>query len=159
MPADGGTAPRPGSSGGSAELEALYQEAILEHYRRPRNKAALPGATGRAEVVNPTCGDEIAVEVIVEAGVIREARFSGRGCSISQASASMMTELARGATVGAAARTGRALESLLGGSPVTGGARGALGDLLALEPVSRYPARVPCALMAWRALEQALKQA
>lgn len=153
MPADGGAPPRPAPAEGSAELEALYQERILDHYRRPRNKGALPGATARAEVVNPTCGDEIAVEVILDGGLIRDVRFTGRGCSISQASASMMTELARGATVGAAGRTGRALASLLAGKPVT---RAALGELLALEPVSRYPARVACAMMAWRALGQAL---
>ena len=156
MPADGSAPPRLAPAEGSAELEALYQERILEHYRRPRNKGALPGATARAEVVNPTCGDEIAVEVIVDGGLIRDVRFTGRGCSISQASASMMTELARGATVGAAGRTGRALESLLAGKPVT---RAALGELLALEPVSRYAARVPCAMMAWRALERALERA
>ena len=153
MPADGSARSRSAPAEGSAELEALYQERILEHYRRPRNKGPLAGATARAEVVNPTCGDEIAVEVVVDGGLIRDVRFTGRGCSISQASASMMTELARGATVGAAGRTGRALEALLAGTPVT---REALGELLALEPVSRYPARVPCALMAWRALDQAL---
>lgn len=153
MPADGGALPRSAPAEGSAALEALYQERILEHYRRPRNKGALPGATARAAVVNPTCGDEISVEVIVDGGRIRNARFTGRGCSISQASASMMTELVRGATVGAAGRRGRALEALLAGKPVT---RQALGELLALEPVSRYPARVPCALMGWRALRQAL---
>lgn len=152
MPADGAPA-RSTPTEGSAALEALYQELILEHYRRPRNKGALPGATARGEVVNPTCGDEIAVEAVVEGGIIREARFTGRGCSISQASASMMTEATRGATIGAARRTARALESLLAGRPVT---RHALGDLLALEPVSRYPARVPCAMMAWLALERAL---
>lgn len=156
MPADGGAPPRSSPAEGSAELEALYQERILEHYRRPHNKGLLPGATARAEVVNPTCGDEIAVEAIVDGGVIRDVRFTGRGCSISQASASMMTDVARGATVGAAARTGRALEALLAGQSVT---RPALGALLALEPVARYPARVSCALMAWRALERALERA
>lgn len=153
MPADEGAFPLPIPAEGSAALEALYQDRILDHYRRPRNKGVLPGATARAEVSNPTCGDEIAVEAIVEGGVIRELRFTGRGCSISQASASMMTEVARGATVGAAARTGRALATLLAGETVTSAA---LGELLALEPVARYPARVPCALMAWKALRQAL---
>ncbi|HEX8849999.1 MAG TPA: SUF system NifU family Fe-S cluster assembly protein [Gemmatimonadaceae bacterium] len=136
------------------QAEALYQETILEHYRRPRNKGRLPRANARATVTNPVCGDEIGVEAIVEAGVIRNLRFTGQGCSIAQASASMMTEVVRGASVGAARRTGEALRKLLAEEPVT---RDALGELLAFEVVARYPARVGCALMPWRALEQALQ--
>ena len=139
----------------AADAEALYQDVILEHYRRPRNKGSLAGATHRAEVSNPTCGDEIAVEAIVDAGVIREVRFTGRGCSISQAAASMMTDLARGATVGAAERTGSAFERLLTKQPVT---REALGPLVAFEPVAKYPARIGCAMMAWRALVAATEK-
>ncbi|NUO62913.1 MAG: SUF system NifU family Fe-S cluster assembly protein [Gemmatimonadaceae bacterium] len=134
--------------------EALYQETILDHYRRPRNKGELPGANARATVTNPTCGDEIGVEAIVEGGMIRDVRFTGQGCSIAQASASMMTDVVRGATVGAARRTGEALRRLLAGEPVT---RDALGELLAFEAVARYPARVGCALMPWRALDRALQ--
>ena len=133
--------------------ESLYQERILSHYRQPRNKGPLAGATARGHVVNPTCGDEVTVEAIVEGGVIREARFTGQGCSIAQASASMMTEAARGATVGAAKRTGEALRRLLAGEPVT---RDALGELLCFEVVARYPARIGCALMPWRALARSL---
>lgn len=147
MAADGAVSP-------TADTEALYQEVILEHYRRPRNKGVLPGATHRAELSNPTCGDEIAVEAVIDGGVIREIRFTGRGCSISQASASIMTDLARGATVGAAERTAGALEQLLAKQPVT---RAALGPLVAFEPVAKYPARTGCALMAWRALVKATR--
>ena len=136
------------------QTDALYQETILEHYRRPRNKGELPHANARATVANPVCGDQITVEAIVEAGVIRDVRFTGQGCSIAQASASMMTEMVRGATVGAARRTGEALRKLLAKEPVT---RDALGDLLAFEVVARYPARTGCAMMPWRALEQALQ--
>ena len=145
MAADGRVSP-------AADAEALYQDVILEHYRRPRNKGALSGATHRAEVSNPTCGDEIAVEAIVDGGVIREVKFTGRGCSISQASASMMTDLARGASLGATERTAAAFEKLLTREPVT---REALGPLIAFEPVAKYPARVGCALMAWKALIRA----
>lgn len=133
--------------------DALYQETILQHYRRPHNKGTLPHATTRASVVNPACGDEITVEAIVEGGVVREARFTGQGCSIAQASASMMTEMARGASIGAVRRTAEALRKLLAKESVT---RDALGDLLAFEVVARYPARVGCAMMPWRALEDAL---
>jgi nitrogen fixation protein NifU and related proteins len=137
----------------SASVEAMYQDIILDHYRTPRNKGALPGATASAHVSNPTCGDEVTVEVIVDGGVIRDARFTGQGCSIAQASASMMTGLAKGATIGAVRRTGAALERLLRREPVT---RDALGSLVAFEAVARYPARIGCVLMPWRALEQAL---
>jgi len=137
----------------SATVEALYQQQILDHYRRPRNKGALPGATASAHISNPTCGDEVTVEVIVEGGVVRDIRFTGLGCSIAQASASMMTEMARGASIGAARRTRAAIERLLRREPVT---RDALGDLLAFEAVARYPARIECVLMPWRALERAL---
>ena len=137
----------------SAALEALYQEQILDHYRRPRNKGVLAGATASAHLSNPTCGDEVTVEVIVDGGVIRDLRFTGQGCSIAQASASMMTEMARGASIGAVRRTRAALERLLHREAVT---RDALGDLVAFESVARYPARINCVLMPWRALEQAL---
>ncbi|HEX2781784.1 MAG TPA: SUF system NifU family Fe-S cluster assembly protein [Gemmatimonadaceae bacterium] len=136
-----------------AAPDALYQEQILQHYRRPHNKGALPHANARASVVNPACGDEITVEAIVEGGIVREARFTGQGCSIAQASASMMTEMARGASVGAVRRTAEALRKLLAKESVT---RDALGELLAFEVVARYPARVGCAMMPWRALEQAI---
>jgi nitrogen fixation NifU-like protein len=137
----------------SASVEAMYQDIILDHYRKPRNKGELPGATATAHISNPTCGDEVTVEAIVDGGMIRDVRFTGQGCSIAQASASMMTEMAKGATIGAVRRTRAAIERLLRREPVT---RDALGDLVAFEAVARYPARISCVLMPWRALEQAL---
>jgi nitrogen fixation NifU-like protein len=137
----------------SAKIEALYQNIILDHYRAPRNKGELPGATGSAHLANPTCGDDVTVAAIVDAGVVRETRFSGESCSLAQASASMMTELTRGATVGAVRRTRGALERMLKREPVT---HDALGELVAFEGVARYPGRINCVLMPWRALESAL---
>jgi nitrogen fixation NifU-like protein len=140
----------------SAATEALYQEAILDHYRSPRNKGSLPGATASAHLANPACGDEVTVETIVDGGMIREVKFTGQGCSLAQASASMMTEMVRGASVGAARRTRGALEKLLRGEAVT---RDALGSAVAFEGVARYPARIGCVMMAWRALERAIRPA
>lgn len=137
----------------SATVESMYQDIILDHYRKPRNKGELPGATGSAHISNPTCGDDVTIEAIVDGGVIRDVRFTGQGCSIAQASASMMTEMAKGATIGAVRRTRAAVERLLRHEPVT---RDALGDLVAFEAVARYPARIGCVLMPWRALEQAI---
>jgi nitrogen fixation NifU-like protein len=140
------------SDAAAPDLEALFQDLILDHYRRPRNKGALVGATGRGAVMNPTCGDEIAVEVALDGDTVREAKFTGRGCSISQASASMMTLAIAGRTVSEVRRDAGMVHAMLRGSP----AAEALGDLRALGAVAGFPARVPCAMMAWRALEAAL---
>jgi len=135
------------------ELEALFHDLILDHYRRPRNKGELAGATARGSVVNPTCGDEIAVEVVVDGDVVRAVRFTGRGCSISQASASMMTSAAQGRTRDELRDTAHHFGAMLRGETVDADR---LGDLRALGGVARFPARLPCALMAWRALDAAL---
>ena len=135
------------------ELEALFHDLILDHYRRPRNKGELAGATARGSVVNPTCGDEIAVEVVVDGDVVRAVRFTGRGCSISQASASMMTSTAAGLTRAELWATADRFEAMLRGERTDAEQ---LGDLLALGGVARFPARLPCAMMPWRALAIAL---
>src|SRR5947207_5711065 len=80
----------------SAELSALYQEMILDHYRRPRNKGTLENPDASVEMKNPLCGDEIELQVAFDRDCVCDLRFSGRGCSISQASASMMTQLVKG---------------------------------------------------------------
>src|SRR5690242_9940654 len=86
------------SSGDSAALQALYQEVILDHYRRPRNKGAMEDATRTVEMKNPLCGDEVTLAVKVEDGKVQDLKFAGQGCSISQASASIMTQLVKGKT-------------------------------------------------------------
>src|SRR5437763_15522131 len=80
----------------SAEISALYQELILDHYRKPRNKGTLEGADTTVEMRNPLCGDEVDLQVAFDGDSIRDVKFKGRGCSISQASASMMTQLIKG---------------------------------------------------------------
>ena len=137
----------------SAQLSALYQEMILDHYRRPRNKGTLENADASVEMKNPLCGDEIGLQVMFEGDQISDVRFSGRGCSISQASASMMTQLLKGKTRGEidSIRT-RFRELMLGSAEATD----ELGPLRALSGVARFPARVKCALLAWNALESAL---
>ena len=140
----------------SAELEALFQDVILDHYRRPHNKGVLPDATARGSVVNPTCGDEIAVEVVLDGDVVRVAQFTGRGCSISQASASMMTIAATGRTRAELRAATAAFDAMLRGEGTNDGVN-QLGELRALGAVARYPARVPCATMPWRALAIALR--
>jgi nitrogen fixation NifU-like protein len=141
----------------SAEIGALYQEMILDHYRRPRNKGALEKADATVEMKNPLCGDEISLQVAFEGNSVCDLRFSGRGCSISQASASMMTQLVKGKTtdeIDAIRKQFR--ELMLGNAAAAEDAQ--LGSLRALSGVSRFPARVKCALLAWSALESALSE-
>src|SRR5687768_13220129 len=139
----------------SAEIAALYQEMILDHYRRPRNKGKLENPDATAEMRNPLCGDEIDLQVNFAGDTLRELRFSGRGCSISLASASMMTQIVEGksATEVNSIRD-RFRELMLG--DLTAATDKRLGSLRALSGVSRFPARVKCALLAWNALDSVL---
>ena len=139
----------------SAEIAALYQELILDHYRRPRNKGTLENADASAEMKNPLCGDEITLQVAFNGNGVGDLRFSGRGCSISQASASMMTQLVKGKDVSEVnALRHRFREMILGDATALTDEK--LGSLRALSGVARFPARVKCALLAWNALENAL---
>jgi nitrogen fixation protein NifU and related proteins len=151
---DAGTARKPQD----AQLSAIYQELILDHYRRPRNKGALDGADGTAERRNPLCGDEIALAVAYDdAGRVRDARFTGRGCSISQASASMLTQALRGKSRAEAEALVRRFTAMVHGDAAAAGDE-ALGELRALSGVARFPARIRCATLAWSALDEILKE-
>ena len=139
----------------SAEIAALYQEMILDHYRRPRNKGTLENADASAEMKNPLCGDEITLQVAFNGNGVADLRFSGRGCSISQASASMMTQLVKGKDADEIAALRTRFRDMVLGDP-SAGADEKLGSLRALSGVARFPARVKCALLAWNALENAM---
>ncbi|HZF72303.1 MAG TPA: SUF system NifU family Fe-S cluster assembly protein [Gemmatimonadaceae bacterium] len=138
----------------SAELSALYQEMILDHYRRPRNKGVLENADASVEMKNPLCGDEIELQVAFAGDGVTDLRFSGRGCSISQASASMMTQLVKGKNRAEIDSIRNRFRDLMLGRASADDKE--LGSLRALSGVARFPARVKCALLAWNALESAL---
>ncbi len=139
------------------ELNELYQEIILEHSRHPRHHGACGGATHGARAENPTCGDEVAVHLrLSEAGRVEEVTFTGQGCALSQASASLLTTKVRGRTAAEARALAGQVRRLLCGETLDVEAREALGDLLALEGAAKYPQRVKCVTLAWHALEQAL---
>ena len=138
----------------SAELSALYQEMILDHYRRPRNKGVLENADASVEMKNPLCGDEIELQVAFAGDGVTDLRFSGRGCSISQASASMMTQLVKGKNRAEIDSIRNRFRDLMLGTASADDKE--LGSLRALSGVARFPARVKCALLAWNALESAL---
>jgi nitrogen fixation NifU-like protein len=138
-----------------ARLSALYQEVILDHYRRPRNKGTLAEPTGSASLRNPLCGDEVDVQVEIRDGTVADVKFSGRGCSISQASASMMTELVKGRTPQEVRALGERFAEMIRGD-ATAATDDALGQARALSGVSRFPTRVRCAMIAWEAMMRSM---
>jgi len=143
--------------GSDARLSALYQEVILDHYRRPRNRGTLAEPTGSASLRNPLCGDEVDVHVAMRDGKVEDVKFGGRGCSISQASASMMTELVKGRTPDEVHALGERFAEMIRGNAEAAKDQ-ALGQARALSGVSRFPTRVRCALIAWEAMERAVKR-
>ena len=141
----------------NSELEELYQEVILDHARHPRNFGNLADGAVRVRGDNPSCGDEIDLGVNFGAdGTVAEIKFSGHGCAISQASASMMTAKLKGKSRADALEMLRAFQDLVTGegtasSPI-------LGDLRLLRGVRKFPQRVKCAMLPWRALEEGLRR-
>lgn len=138
-----------------ANLRDLYQEVILDHNKRPRNRRRLEGANREAQGTNPLCGDKVTVYMKVEDDVIRDVSFLGSGCAISTASASLMTELLKG-------KTEKEAEALFDGfhEMVTGSAQSPhadLGKVEVLAGVRAYPVRVKCATLAWHTVKTAMK--
>jgi len=166
-----------------AGLEDLYREIILDHYRAPRNRGELPVPPAhRVEGFNPLCGDEVVLHLEVDDGVVTDVRTGGQGCSISQASTSMMSAAVKGLPVSEARRLIRAFKGLMSihesqlqgsgsgedgmavsddgeepGSTELEGVR--LGDLEALQGVVKFPVRIKCATLAWNTLQQGLDEA
>ena len=138
------------------ELDDLYQEIILDHYKRPRNFGPLPGSDHQADGHNPLCGDRIQVRVRLEGERLEEVRFEGSGCAISTASASMMTEAVRGKSRAEAAELFDRFRHLVTGEAAAGEVE-ALGELAALGGVREFPMRVKCATLAWHTLKAALE--
>ncbi len=136
-------------------LTSLYQELILEHYRNPRNKGELADHTAEARVANPVCGDELKVQIRLDGDRIEEISFDGQGCSISQASISMMTTLVKGMDRSQAIGLADVFTDMMHGSEEAS-SDPSLGDLRALQGVSKFPVRIRCALLAFDALRKAL---
>lgn len=137
-------------------LGGLFKELILDHYKRPRNRGSLEDATADIHMNNPVCGDEVHLYLHLEDGVIEGVSHVSQGCSISQASVSMMTQLLKGKTIEEALRLARRFTEVMHGDEEAARDKD-LGDLRALAGVSRFPARVKCALLGWNALEEAVR--
>jgi nitrogen fixation NifU-like protein len=144
----------------SEELRDLYQQVILDHSRNPRNHGEIPPPCLHAHGDNPSCGDEIDVWLrLSEDGQnIEDLKFTGQGCAISQASASMMTQKIKGKSKAQAAAMREDFRRVVRGDGAPAD-EDALGELILLEGVQKFPQRVKCAMLAWRAVEQALESA
>ena len=144
------------ASTGWDELGELYQQLVLDHYRNPRNQSPIKHSDIAAEEQNPFCGDDVAIQASLAQGVIEQVFVKGQGCSISQASLSMMSELLKGKTPEEARALSQAFKRMMRGQEPAEGASEELGDLAALAGVRRYPIRVKCALLGWIALDNGL---
>jgi nitrogen fixation NifU-like protein len=136
-------------------LDDIYKEVILDHYKNPRNKRELAGATRSCTRNNPLCGDEITVYVTEREGQLAEIAFTGQGCSISQSSASMMTEALMSKSIDDAETMIKEFRSMMAGE--TEPDEDEFGELVALKGVVKYPIRVKCAVLAWDVLQEALQ--
>ncbi|MFN3420387.1 MAG: Fe-S cluster assembly sulfur transfer protein SufU [Armatimonadota bacterium] len=139
------------------KLDWLYQEIILDHYKRPRNFGTLDNADAVAEEENPYCGDHIIVHIKTDGEKITDIRFSGKGCAISQASASMMTEKVKGMKLEEALRFAEDFREMMRGEKPFP-PEGELEDLDALRGVREFPVRIKCATLAWDLLQRSLAQ-
>jgi nitrogen fixation protein NifU and related proteins len=138
-------------------LGSLYRELILDHHRRPRNKGPLPDANVHIHMLNPVCGDEVHLHLRLEDDRVADVRFEGQGCSISQASISMMTDLVKGKSRAEVEALSARFTQLMHGDEEAASDR-SLRDLRVLQGVSKFAARVKCALLGWNALEAALRK-
>ncbi len=139
-----------------SDVNDLYQQVILDHYKRPRNYLKLPDANRKAEGHNPLCGDEITVYLHLEGDVIKDISFEGAGCAISKASASMMTATLKGKTKIEAKLLFDKFHKMVTGNREGSGDPAGLGKLEVFCGVSEFPVRVKCASLAWHTLNAAL---
>ena len=137
-------------------LEELYKEVILDHYRTPRNKGQLDPHDVALERNNPLCGDELELFLKFDGEKVGEIAFDGKGCSISLASASMMTEKVKGLSIKDAGQMAETIKRMMAGEE--DGDPEVLGDLVSLKGVVKYPVRIKCALLGWNTLLEALEE-
>ena len=145
-------------SGNLGELDDLYEAIILDHYRNPRNTGPVDSPDIDLEVNNPFCGDEFQIQMKVENDAVSAVGITGRGCAISQASASLLAELVEGKKSGEVRESVSAFRRLLQGVEISAEEREVLGDIEALGGVRKFPVRIKCALLSWVGLDDALKE-
>ncbi|MCL6659752.1 MULTISPECIES: Fe-S cluster assembly sulfur transfer protein SufU [Paenibacillus] len=137
------------------QLDDLYRRVIMDHYKNPRNRGTFDNDAVTVNLNNPTCGDRISLQILLEDGIVQEAKYTGEGCSISMSSASMMTEAVKGKTMEQALDIANRFSSLMKGEEVD---FDDYEDLEALSGVNKFPARIKCATLAWNALRKGIDE-
>lgn len=141
------------------ELDELYREVILAHYRNPKNRRQIEHADIRCEGFNPFCGDEVVIHLkLDEQERVAEVGHQGQGCSISKASVSMLTEFLKGKTLREGEALSHVFHQMMRGASLSGEELEAMGELKAFQGVRKFPVRIKCALLAWAALEDSLRE-
>ncbi|MEW9675968.1 Fe-S cluster assembly sulfur transfer protein SufU [Lentibacillus sp. L22] len=141
----------------SFNLDTLYRKVIMDHYKNPRNKGTVEGDALTVDMNNPTCGDRIQLQLQVEDGIVKNAKFNGEGCSISMASASMMTQAIKGKHINDALKMSKTFSNMMLGEDVDM-EEADFDDIAALQGVSQFPARIKCATLAWKAMEKGVHE-
>lgn len=137
------------------QLDDLYRRVIMDHYKNPRNRGKFEDGAVTIDLNNPTCGDRISLQLVVENGIVKDAKYSGDGCSISMSSASMMTDAVKGKTFDEAKELAERFSLLMQGEDVT---FDDYEDIEALSGVNKFPARIKCATLAWNALKKGIDE-
>ncbi|KKE79557.1 SUF system NifU family Fe-S cluster assembly protein [Oceanobacillus caeni] len=137
-------------------LDTLYRQVIMDHYKNPRNRGVVEGESVSVDMNNPTCGDRIRLQLKVEDDIVKDAKFEGEGCSISMSSASMMTQAVKGKKIEDALEMSQLFSDMMLGKELKTDLD--LGDIEALQGVSKFPARIKCATLAWKAMERGVKE-
>lgn len=138
-------------------LDTLYRQVIMDHYKNPRNRGEMEDGAITINMNNPTCGDRIQLHFKVENGIVNDVKFDGEGCSISMSSASMMTQAIKGLEIEKALRLSKIFSDMMQGKEYDDEDLD-LGDIEALQGVAKFPARIKCATLAWKAMEKGLHQ-
>ncbi|TFJ91744.1 Fe-S cluster assembly sulfur transfer protein SufU [Lentibacillus salicampi] len=138
-------------------LDTLYRQVIMDHYKNPRNKGTVDGDALTVDMNNPTCGDRIQLQLQVEDGVVQDAKFNGEGCSISMSSASMMTQAIKGKKLDDALNMSKAFSNMMLGEDVDT-EKLDMEEVASLQGVSQFPARIKCATLAWKAMEKGVQE-
>ncbi|MDC3412345.1 SUF system NifU family Fe-S cluster assembly protein [Aquibacillus sp. 3ASR75-11] len=138
-------------------LDTLYRQVIMDHYKNPRNRGSLDKESMTIDMNNPTCGDRIQLHILVEDGIVKDAKFEGEGCSISLSSASMMTQAIKGKEVQDALKMSKLFSDMMVGKDIDEDGL-ELEDIQALQGVSKFPARIKCATLAWQAFEKGVSE-
>jgi nitrogen fixation protein NifU and related proteins len=142
----------------SNNLDTLYRQVIMDHYKHPRNRGVIEDDSLTINMNNPTCGDRIQLTLKVENEMVVDAKFEGEGCSISMSSASMMTQAIKGKPIDEALKLANNFSDMVQGKDLEVDEDLDLGDIEALQGVCKFPARIKCATLAWKAMEKALHE-